>query len=628
MHHHSRRALPRGPTRPATIVPDGLARLLATLAAAALFAAVALTVNVRAQETPIPIQEGDDSDFTMDVLVSGLEMPWAIVWGPDDRLWVTERAAARVVRIDPENGSHQVALTIDDVFVGPQHEGLLGIALHPELLEGTGNDHVYLTYTYDVSETDEPERRARIVRYTYDTDAETLGDPVVLLDGLPAWNDHNAGRLVIGPDGYLYYSLGEGGGNQGGNYQRPIDAQVLPTAEEVVAEDWSAYSGKVLRMDLDGAIPDDNPELDGVRSHVYTYGHRNPQGLAFAPDGTLYSSEHGPSSDDEVNVLRAGGNYGWPLVSGFVDDMAYTYFDWSEAPQDLDYVPYTSPAEVPDAVPAYPESEFVPADHVDPLATFFTVGDDYDFAGNCGWICNPTIAPSSLAYYAGDAIPMWEDSLLMPTLKHGALYVLPLGDDGKASAEDVVRYFNTQNRYRDVVIGPDGRTIYIATDSGGTAAELDGEIGFTQELEHEGAILVFTYDPEASTHEADETSGAESTEAESNDDGLEGEAAAGDADAEATDLFAIGQDTFSTVCVACHGAQGEGGVGPRLAGNEQLSDADYVVTTILHGRGYMPPFRQQLDDQEVAAVATYIRNAWDNDFGEVAVETAEEARDR
>src|SRR5690606_27127609 len=109
----------------------------------------------------------------------------------------------------------------------------------------------------------------------------------------------------------LYYTVGELGHNQFGNYQLPIEAQRLPTAEEVAAQDWSAYVGKVLRLDLDGGIPDDNPEIGGVRSHVFTYGHRNPQGLAFGPDGTLYSAEQGPKTDDEINILEAGKNYGW-----------------------------------------------------------------------------------------------------------------------------------------------------------------------------------------------------------------------------------------------------------------------------------------------------------------------------
>ena len=85
----------------------------------------------------------------------------------------------------------------------------------------------------------------------------------------------------------------------------------------------------MLRLNLDGSIPSDNPMIGGVRSHIYSYGHRNPQGLVFAPDGKLYESEHGPNTDDEVNLIRAGGNYGWPHVAGYRDDQSYAYANWS-----------------------------------------------------------------------------------------------------------------------------------------------------------------------------------------------------------------------------------------------------------------------------------------------------------
>src|SRR5690606_10548112 len=112
-------------------------------------------------------------------------------------------------------------------------------------------------------------------------------------------------------------------------------------------QDWSAYVGKVLRLDLDGGIPDDNPEIGGVRSHAFTYGHRNPQGLAFGPDGTLDSAEQGPKTDDEINILEAGKNYGWPHVAGYQDDMAYVYANWSEGPEDAEYSDFVIPESVP-----------------------------------------------------------------------------------------------------------------------------------------------------------------------------------------------------------------------------------------------------------------------------------------
>ncbi len=158
-------------------------------------------------------------------------------------------------------------------------------------------------------------------------------DPVDLVSGIPAGEDHNAGRIKFGPDGMLYYSNGEQGHNQFASVCKPIESQLLPTSAEVKDKDWSAYRGKVLRIAADGSIPKDNPKIDGVRSHVFTVGHRNPQGLVFGSNGDLYSSEQGPSSDDEINLLAAGKNYGWPHVNGYQDNQSHIYINWSVAPK-------------------------------------------------------------------------------------------------------------------------------------------------------------------------------------------------------------------------------------------------------------------------------------------------------
>jgi PQQ-dependent dehydrogenase (s-GDH family) len=440
------------------------------------------------------------ADFTGKVLVTGLEFPWEVTWGPDDMLWVTERAGKRVTRIDPTSGEKHVAITIDEVHVGPQHEGLLGMALHPDLLKGGDNNYVYVAYTYDAdpAEGDEAiDRRAKVVRLTFDESAQTLGEPKELISGIPAGDDHNAGRLKIGPDGMLYYSLGEQGANQFGNWCKAIEAQKLPTQAEVDGSDWSSYKGKVLRMDLEGGIPADNPEINGVRSHIFTYGHRNPQGLVFGPDGKLYQAEQGPDSDDEINLLTAGGNYGWPHVAGYRDDQAYVYANWSAAPDCADLT--WSGTEFPESVPLQKETEWT-EDFVEPLRTMHTVPNGYSMADpNCGdlaFICKPTIAPSSIDYYPKDGpIPGWGGSLLVTALKNGALYRFKLSGDG-LGVRDVDQVFATVNRYRDLALNPDGKTIYIATDSGGFAR--DAASGATDQLANAGSILVFTYTGEAS----------------------------------------------------------------------------------------------------------------------------------
>jgi PQQ-dependent dehydrogenase (s-GDH family) len=604
-----------------------------------------------AQVTPVEIEKGQNDLFSSRVLTTALSNPWAMQWGPDGQIWLTERTSGEITKVDPDTGAQQVILTLSDVYTGPQHEGLLGLALHPELGQDTGNDFVYIGYTVNVGDETTPQASAQIVRYTYDAATGQLGSPEVLISGLPGGNDHNAGRVVFGPDNKLYYSIGEQGANFGRNFRLPNRAQDLPTAEEVAAEDWQTYSGKILRLNLDGSIPEDNPEINGVKSHIYSYGHRNPQGIAFGPNGVLYETEHGPSSDDEINIIEPGGNYGWPLVAGYNDDKAYSYLNWSQAPEGVQRI--TTPA--PEGVPETLESAFE-GEMVDPLATYFTVESDFPFGEQCGFVCNPTIAPSSVLYYeAGeDGIAEWDNSLLLPTLKHGVLYVQKLSEDGMAAEGLPVAWLGTQNRYRDVLVSEDGKTVYIATDAFGSVSQLYGDQYTTSVLHNPGAILKFTYGGEegnalgagggsATTGEAQNLGGptesenpanlgatpgttdapaTEAAPAEATPEAAAPEAAApaegGEVDLAA--LIAAGQPEYAANCSACHGVNGQGGAGAVLAGDPNLSDAAFVASVIVHGMGYMPPIGADLSDEVVAQIGSYIRNSWGNDFGPLTPE--------
>jgi PQQ-dependent dehydrogenase (s-GDH family) len=253
--------------------------LLAFLAIAAI-AAPGLRLRGAAQATP-----SSRAAFAKRVVTTGLVDPFQVIWGPDDYLWITERTAGRVTRVLPSDGSTTPAIVIADLLTdGPG--GLLGMALDPGLLKGTGNDYVYVAYTYDAdADPAKVTGRTKIVRFTYDPRAHVLGNPRDILAGLPAGNDHQGGRLIMGSDRKLYFTIGDMGANQLANFCNPNRAQSVPTAAQLQARDWSLYEGKVLRLNLDGSIPPDNPMIAGVRSHVYSYGHRNPQGLVFAPDG-------------------------------------------------------------------------------------------------------------------------------------------------------------------------------------------------------------------------------------------------------------------------------------------------------------------------------------------------------
>lgn len=418
--------------------------------------------------------------FTLRVVATGLEDPSEVTWGPDGHLWITERTGKRVVRVDPADGRRKVAVAIEEVLQTLAQDGLQGLALHPQLLRGT--NHVYVMYTYDADSGAGEQRRAKIRRYVYDAAAERLVEPVDVLTGIPHGPDHGASRLVLGPDGKLYASTGDQGSNFLAYYCVPIRAQQLPTVQDVRARDWRAYEGKILRLELDGSIPDDNPVLNGVRSHVFSYGHRNPQGMAFGPDGLLYASEHGQDTDDEVNRIEAGRNYGWPLIAGFQDDRYYTYSNWSaSAPTPCADLAYGR--AVPSTVPRTKESDVELRDFTPPLKTFFTVPSTYDVRA----LGNATAALAGLDVYASAAIPGWNPSILVAGMMSGAIFRIPL----PATVDAPLAYFKAQDRYRDLAIAPDGRRIYIVTDAGRRTITATGEP--TAELAHPGALLEFSY---------------------------------------------------------------------------------------------------------------------------------------
>ena len=455
------------------------------------------TPSAKDAAAPKPAQTVPTAEpFEGSVLAEGLDSPWDMIWGPDGHIWVTERRGARVTSVDPATGAKKVLVDVPDVFVGPQHEGVLGLALDPRPGKDADRNHVYLSHTYMDGAPGPGHEHARSVRFDYDAATGTLSNPKAILSGLPAGDDHNGGRLRFGPDGTLYYSIGEQGHNQGANACKPNYAQRLPTADELDKADFTAYAGKILRLNTDGSVPDDNPTLNGVRSHVYTYGHRNPQGLVWVGD-TLFECEHGPSTDDEINLIEAGGNYGWPNVAGFQDDLSYAYYNWSEAENCAD-LPYDA-NHAPSGVPMTKESRWPTPDNFrPPLRTFYTVPDGYNFddtlCGDLPYLCWPTLAPSSLAWYPDDGpIPGWGNSLLVTSLKNGALYRLPLNPDGKTVQGDQWKYFHTPNRYRAALVSPDGRDIYVATDVSGNVMDENGRP--VNAMRNPGSILKFHYTP-------------------------------------------------------------------------------------------------------------------------------------
>lgn len=245
-------------------------RVLAAVAVASALLLAGCTAEPRVFSAPAPMTCAD-----------GLDAPWSMVLHGDTVL-VSERDTARVLEVD-ESGREREVGVIDGV--APDGEGgLLGIALY--------DGELYTYFTAD--EGNRVERRELVG----EPGALSFGEPETVIDGIPAASKHNGGRIAFGPDGMLYVTTGDAG-------------------ERDSAQDIEVLSGKILRLMPDGSIPADNP-FPG--SPVYSYGHRNPQGIGWDAGGAMYASEFGQNDWDELNVIEPGGNYGWPEVEGIAGD--------------------------------------------------------------------------------------------------------------------------------------------------------------------------------------------------------------------------------------------------------------------------------------------------------------------
>jgi len=453
--------------------------------------------------TPLPSAVTSGSDWTTTNLTADLALnfPWEITYGPDTNLWITERVGEKIVRIGTSGGTITTMIDLSSKITNAKQGGLMGMAIHPDLFSDvttTTNNYVYAAYTYT-----DAGLKLRIVRLVYNnatgtlTEDTTLDANGALLEGLPGSADHNSGRLIIGPDSKLYYTIGDQGANQFEYACDPVLSQVLPTS----STDYDNYPGKTLRINLDGSIPTDNPVLEGVQSHVYTYGHRNSQGIIFAQDGTLYNSEHGAKVDDEINVIEEGKNYGWPEIAGYYDNMAYTYCNWSSvggACNASSFSDHNCPvgADTATEFQSYPTAADVPANFQPPIGTY---GGTVAVDPPGGWFSWPSVAPSSIDIHEEGNIPGWGRSLLVSTLKKGTIYRAKLtpdgndivGDDNVGSIDGYEEFHSSNDRYRDIAISPDGLTIYAVTDnSGGTSGPSSGS-GVS--IENGGTIVKIEY---------------------------------------------------------------------------------------------------------------------------------------
>lgn len=206
--------------------------------------------------------------FNGKVLIEGLTA-WDMAIDKNQMLWISERADGVLSTIDPITAKRTIIHRFDDVVADSPQQGFMGFTLADKFL--AGDNVIYAAYSYA---DDNKQAWTKIVRLTLNDSADKVIKTDIILDKLHSYTDHQGGRLRLGADGKLYYSIGDLGRNQYAKTCEPIQAQRLPTQNELAHQDYSAYQGKILRLNTDGSIPDDNPVLNGVKSHVYSYGHR------------------------------------------------------------------------------------------------------------------------------------------------------------------------------------------------------------------------------------------------------------------------------------------------------------------------------------------------------------------
>lgn len=352
--------------------------------------------TITPQPTPVPPTSTSvpiATTPTVEVFAKGLDTPWAIDFAPDRRIFLTERSGAiRIIKDGRLQNDVWLKLPVAEV----SEAGLLGLAIDPQF---ANNPFVYVAYTY---RSDAGRLLNRLVRLR-EENGKGVQDKI-LLDNVPGNNNHDGGRVKFGPDGKLYWTMG--------------DAQ-----DQMAAQDPAKLNGKIFRLEADGRIPGDNPFPN---SPVYSYGHRNPQGLAWQP-GTnrLYATEHGPSGlqpccRDEVNLIERGKNYGWPLITG------------AQTREGL-------------------------------VAPVLQSGD------------STTWAPSGATFVTRGP---WAGSLVFVGLRGQALYRVTFSKDDPRQVLDFQTSFNQQyGRLRDVVEGPDGALYILSSNADGRGVVgADGDV--------------------------------------------------------------------------------------------------------------------------------------------------------
>ncbi len=350
------------------------------------------------------------SGYSLVPVVENLEHPWGMAWLPDGDVLITERPGRlRIVRdgsLDPTP-----IIGVPSVLSSGQG-GLLDIALHPDFEE---NQLVYLTYAAGDSQNN----RTEVARAEFDGSSLQNLETIFTVNRQKYDTQHFGSRLTWLPDGTLLVSIGDGG-----NPPVELDGDLIRKQ----AQNLNAYLGKVVRINDDGSIPADNPFTDQAAPAVWSYGHRNIQGMAYDPiRQQVWVSEHGARGGDELNQVRAGENYGWPLVSHSRE--------------------YSTGQPV---APTQSQPGMVDPKIVWPM----------------------TVAPSGLEVYTGEVFSDWQGNLFAGGLRTGSIHRIAVDESGSATELGMIE---VNQRVRDVRQGPDGLLYVLTDESAGQLLRIEPE---------------------------------------------------------------------------------------------------------------------------------------------------------
>lgn len=357
-------------------------------AALASLSLLALSSHAFAQD----VVESEQADFIVETVAGGLEYPWSIAFLPSGEMLVTEREG-RLRVIDADGLRDTPVSGLPDDLVVERQGGLLDVALAPDFADSR---MIYFSYAEGTAEAN----NTALARATLSADLTALEnvEDIFHVNFEKARGFHFGGRILFNPDNTLFLTLGDGG-----NYQDE-------------AQNPENHLGAVVRLNLDGSIPADNPVIENGAPGVYSYGHRNAQGIARNPaTGSVWETEHGARGGDEINILAPATNYGWPVITYGIN------YDGSIITEEREREGLAQPI----------------------------------------WYWNPSIAPSGMMFYTGDRFEHWQGDLFVSALAGSKIERLEIDGDRVISVEPLLE--DLGQRFRDVRTGPDG-AIYTLTD--------------------------------------------------------------------------------------------------------------------------------------------------------------------